>query len=113
MERGVRVLKHHLDAAAEVAGEPAAGPVGGAERGHAARPVALQPGDDAEHRRLAAAGRTDEAEGLALGDREADVAHGRDVAVAALEADAQVRDLDRVHGADSSSSRRSTGRRVP
>src|SRR5690606_18551808 len=56
------------------------GRVGAGHDAHLAAGEALEPGDDAQERRLAAAGRSDEADELALADREIEVGDGGHVA---------------------------------
>ena len=83
-------LEHHRDVAVarrEVGHVPAA------DR-HAARRDLLEPGDHPQQGRLAAAGRADENHELAVGDRQADVVDGHDIAVEDLR---DVGELDRGH----------------
>src|SRR6516225_2831116 len=88
MKRAVGVLEHDLDHAAEEAV--------GAARGRPARdqdlalPVAVEPAEGAQHRRLARSRLADDAEALALGDREGDAAHRMDLLVAEAEDDVQI-----------------------
>jgi hypothetical protein len=62
MQRGVRVLKHHLHVAPQLALKTRARRNGLAEQFNAAAPVALQPGEYPQNRRFSAAGGADQAE---------------------------------------------------
>ena len=73
MERAVRVLEHHLDAAAM----RAMASLRCAIEHQRARPFRVQPGDDAQQRRLARAGFADDAERLARCHREGDAVDHR------------------------------------
>jgi hypothetical protein len=76
MQRGIGVLKHHLNIAAQRAGDLPSRLQRFAENLDRAVPLRIQAGNGPQHRRLAATGRSDQAESLALLDHEADVANG-------------------------------------
>ncbi len=70
MQRGVRILKHHLHVAPQIALKAGARRNGLAEQIHAAAPFALQSGQHAQNRRFAAARGADQAEGFPGVDTE-------------------------------------------
>src|SRR5882757_8054566 len=94
MERAVGILEHHLDDAVG-APRPPLLRLAAADQ-QPSRPFAVEPGEHPQHGRLARSRFADDAEGLAVADREGDPLDGADGVLTVPVDDREIARLDRL-----------------